>query len=149
MNRDLMAIPAAALEPEFTPGWVPVFARHAGAARGRGADAGINPAVISALLLACLAVNFLDIVTTLGGLLMSPDIQERNPFAQGFLFHYGIAGGIALLALVKLGMPLAVFVLLRQGRSWYRSAFFAGLCINTTAVLCAVANNCGVFFAAR
>ncbi len=139
------------LDAELAPsGWAPVFARHVDARGDRAAaPSGINPGLLSCLLPACLLINFLDVASTMAGLLASPDIREQNAFAQTFLSHCGLIGGIAALSLVKLGAPLALYLILRTGRSWYRGALFLGLCINTSAVLCAVANNCGVFFALR
>ncbi len=107
---------------------------------------GLNPSIVAASLFACLVVNFLDLASTAAGLLITPDIQEQNLFARVFLIHYGIVVGIIMVSLVKLGIPLILYLLLRERRPWYRGAFFLGLCINTAAVLFAVANNCGVFF---
>jgi hypothetical protein len=150
MYDDLILQPEA-LDPDFgRSGWVPVFARHIGAMQEQpAASRGINPSILSALFPACLFINFLDVASTAAGLIASPCIREQNSFAQSFLSHCGLSGGIAALSLVKMGVPLCLYLLLREGRPWYRGAFFIGLCINTSAVLCAVANNCGVFFAMR
>jgi hypothetical protein len=139
------------LDPEAARyGWVPVFARHIGAMRDQeAASRGINPSILSVLFPACMIINFLDVASTAAGLLASPGVREQNYLAQSILSRLGFIGGIAALSLIKMGIPLGLYLFLRQGRPWYRGAFFIGLCINTSAVLCAVANNCGVFFAMR